>query len=314
MNKVIPIHPDINDSEVAIVDMVETELYKKEFLVSWVLGSYCTYSCSYCPEKYHDGKAAYHPTDIVQRILKSLPTNSNVLFTGGEPTFHPDFEKIILEKPDHVEISVISNGSRPYAFWERVAAKFKLVLLTYHIEHAIYDRFLQTAKLIYQENNNPGFVHLVMIPKRWDDCVNVYNMLSSEGIKVIAKPVIENFGFAATSISNLYTQEQLVWISEHDDTEIVTTMALKDKDTKTLYEVSVAKLLTHKQTDFYNWECHAPLERLYINMDGRVFDTACGQRKCLGNIYQGFDLPDKPMICKQHFCWCQSDIMAKKVK
>ena len=55
-------------------------------------------------------------------------------------------------------------------------------------------------------------------------------------------------------------------------------------------------------------------DRMYVDMDGSIFDTVCKQRTQTGSIYTGYTLPTEPMICKQNFCWCHSDINAKKIK
>mgnify|MGYP003654040527 CR=1 FL=1 len=249
--------------------------------VFWVLGNQCTYSCSYCPERFHSGTFKYQPTEKIQKLLKTLPP-ADVMFSGGEATYHPDFEKIVLEKPDHIKLSVISNASRPIGFWERITEKLHCVILTFHSEFANLDRFLATANLVYKEHKRYGRVNLTMIPEKWDYCINVYNTLIEKKIPVIAKPLVD--------------------------------IMLLDKDNNVIHNTSAPELLSSHNTDFREWECHTNTSRMYVDMDGSIFDTVCKQRTQTGSIYTGYTLPTEPMICKQNFCWCHSDINAKKIK
>lgn len=281
--------------------------------VFWVLGNQCTYSCSYCPERFHSGTFKYQPTEKIQKLLKTLPP-ADVMFSGGEATYHPDFEKIVLEKPDHIKLSVISNASRPIGFWERITEKLHCVILTFHSEFANLDRFLATANLVYKEHKRYGRVNLTMIPEKWDYCINVYNTLIENKIPVIAKPLVENFGSGSTGLLSGYTSEQLKWISEVSSEGEINDIMLLDKDNNVIHNTSAPELLSSHNTDFREWECHTNTSRMYVDMDGSIFDTVCKQRTQTGSIYTGYTLPTEPMICKQNFCWCHSDINAKKIK
>lgn len=207
---------DLNSPEVAYIK----NLSKDEFHVYWTLSSVCTYSCSYCPPEFHDGKYKYHPLEVIQKTFNKLP-RANVMFGGGEPTFHPDFERIVLEKPEHISISLLTNVSRPIAFWERIVDHLDIVISTFHVEFAIPDRFLKTVELIYLKSGRKGQVHMAMPPKHWDQCVDMYHLLRSNQIRVTIKPIL-------TSIMNLgdpgepdqkmiddYTPEQVDWMKKH---------------------------------------------------------------------------------------------------
>lgn len=290
-----------------------TEAHDSGYFILWILGNQCTYSCSYCPEHFHSGSIQYQPTDLIQRVLTELP-KSHVMFTGGEATYHPDFEKIVLEKPNHIDISVISNASRPLHFWERISPSLKLVVLTYHAEFAKLDRFLEICKLVYIQNKRMGRVNLTMIPEKWDECVNAVKVLSENGITVIPKPLVENFGFASTKVLSTYTNDQLKWISNSTKNTEFKNILVLDKDQKVLYKTNPSELISLRQTNFKGWECYTNTKTLYIDGDGTVFDTACRQRNNKGNIYSTYELSSSPMICEQDFCWCHSDIQPKKIK
>lgn len=287
--------------------------WDEDYFVFWLLGNQCTYKCSYCPDTFHSGSHKYQPIEVIQRVLKSLP-KSHVMFSGGEATFHPDFEKIVLEKPDHIRISVISNASRPIAFWERITEHLDTVVLTYHSEFANLDRFLETAKLVYLTHKRKGRINLTMIPEKWDICVNAYNKLKEAGLKVVAKPLVEDFGFKAEKLISGYTEEHVKWITEASKTVEYKIISVVGKNGEILGNTNPSELLITNQTNFKGWQCWTNTRVLNIGYGGGVKDTACKQREVLGDIYTGFTIPTEPKICYQDFCWCHSDIQPPKFK
>lgn len=198
---------DYNSPDVAYM----REFKEEELFVYWSVGTQCTYTCSYCPPMYHDGKFKYQLTDVIQKTLKKLPP-AHVMLTGGEPTFHPDFERIVLEKPDHIKLSVISNASRPIPFWERISDHLHVVILTFHSEFADMDRFFRTAEHVFLKSRRKGLVNITMLPKNWDKCVLACQTLREAGITVVVKPILKNFGSNANTLIDEYTEEQIKWM------------------------------------------------------------------------------------------------------
>jgi len=306
---------NLNSPDVAYMK----SLSKEEFHVYWSISSICSYACRYCPSEFHDGKYKYHSLDVVQRTFKKLPT-ANVMFGGGEPTFHPEFEKLVLEKPDHISISLLTNASRPIAFWERIVDKLDIVITTFHSEYANTDRFLNTMDLIYLKSGRRGQVHLAMDPKNWNICVGMYRKLKEKGIKVTVKPILtsimnlSNPGEPDQKIVDDYTEEQLDWMANLPDNDEFRTIGLYDKHGKLITKTTQSEIVSSKQNSFTGWKCYTPVMYLYIHWDGEVYDTACRQRKRLGNIHEDFTLSGEPITCHQNFCWCYGDIRTTKIK
>jgi MoaA/NifB/PqqE/SkfB family radical SAM enzyme len=300
---------DLNDPEVAYAE----ETHEKILLVYWMLGTTCTYTCSYCPPKFHDGKFAYQPYDIILKTMEKLPP-CHVMFTGGEATYHPEFEKIVHNAPSHIRVSVISNASRPVAFWERIVDRFKVVMLTFHAEFANLDRFFKTAELVYKESKRGGAINITMIPAHWDKCVEAYHRFIDAGMLVTVKPLVDNFGYQSSSVISDYSPEQLEWIKEKTNKNTNKNFATYNSKNELLFKTTPAEMLARNQTNFNGWTCYTPTQFLYINAAGDAYNTSCKQREHVGNIYTEFRLTSEPTICKQNFCWCYMDIMTKKVK
>jgi len=281
-----------------------------KIFVSWMLGNQCTYKCSYCNDSYHGGNHKFPSKEKIFEVFNTFDSPIKVMFLGGEPTYHPDFEEIVLEKPNHVTIQLISNGSRPLAFWERISQQLDLIILTYHIEYAKLERFKEIASAC---KNKLSRINLPMLPTRWSECMEVFNSLTASGFKVSPKVLLEDFGHTANKYLQGYNKEQLDWINSNQDAA-VHTMKLIDIAGAAFNKTNPSELLAQKFTNFKGWECESPKWNVSILADGRVFDTACKQRKQLGTIMGGFTLDRSPVICEQHFCWCYSDLHSKKTR
>ena len=303
---------NINDLTVGCVKPLHAPVKR----VYWNLGNTCPYSCSYCPKEYNSGSVPYHDIELVLDTLQKLDP-CVVTFGGGEPTYHPYFERIVNEKPDHIKVGVSSNLARPYAFWERIVDKLLLVMATFHIEFTPIDRFITTAELIYLKHKKQGQITVVMLPERWDDCVTAYETLVSRNLPVSAKPVLNTIDPTESDSINViddYTQDQLDWITNHNDEEKGPKfMGIFSKTGELLEKVSSWGLLSAKQS-FNGWLCHTPMFYLCINKFQEVFDQSCNQRSKLGTLTEGFTIPTSPTVCRQSACWCMSDIIQKKEK
>jgi len=289
------------------------ETTHQQFVVYWMMGNVCTYKCSYCPKHIHSGDVAYHPLEIIQKTLNSFPKGASVTLSGGEPTYHPDFEQIILEKPAHLRINLLTNGSRPYAFWERIVYKLNHVTLSYHIEFTKLERFLKTAELIFQIAKRPGIINMVMKHDRWDECIIAYNAIKAAGLAVTAKAEMTTLGPTAV-VSPHYKKEHRAWLAATSQSETHNNLVVFNKDNRFMGSTNPTELLATNQNDFRGWECHASITRLLIVPQGKVYDTQCKQQRLLGTIYDGFTLATEPVVCRTAACWCYNDLEAKKVK
>jgi hypothetical protein len=243
--------------------------------------------------------------------LALIPKQSRIIFSGGEPTYHPNFEEILDNKPDHFTYGVISNGARPYAFWERVLSKLSPIILTFHSEFATLDRFLETAMLCKPRLQR---INLTMIPWMWEESVNAYETFTKFGLPVSPKPLVKDFGFKSSSLIDQYLPEQVEWIKSKNNDGELKYIGLYNSKGDLLKKTNPSEMLSSGETNFLGWQCHTPSKTLYINTDGKIYDTSCKQRRLLGTVSTGFTLQTDPVTCQQDFCWCHPDIAPLKIK
>lgn len=280
--------------------------------VMWLLGNTCPYKCSYCNDTFNDGTFKYHSLEMVQSGMKLIP-DAHVMFSGGEPTYHPDFEEILETKPSNLGVSIISNGARPLAFWERIYPQIWSVILTFHVEYAFsnLDRFIKTASFCKTKLQK---INLTMLPERWDDCIVAFNSFREAGLNVSPKPLVQDFGFQSSAIIGRYTDAQREWIASHNKEENLQTIQILDSSKNIILKTNPSALIASKNTNFKGWECHTPKKFLMVDFDGKVYNTSCKQRQLVGTLQEGFIVNSAPMVCQQNFCWCHTDIVPKKVK
>ena len=99
----------------------KTMLHIKTFTVSWLLGRFCNYRCSYCWPYARSNTKDHRPTDLclktideIKRQARQRNFNSfHFSLSGGEPTFHPGYLDILeyladdVEKVAHTNVSVL---------------------------------------------------------------------------------------------------------------------------------------------------------------------------------------------------------------
>ena len=81
----------------------KTMLYRDTFTISWLLGRFCNYKCSYCWPYARADKKDHRPTELclktideIKRQAREQGFNSfNWSLSGGEPTFHPGYLDIL---------------------------------------------------------------------------------------------------------------------------------------------------------------------------------------------------------------------------
>lgn len=204
-------------------------LHNDMFCVSWLLGRYCNYSCSYCwpyahsREKDHrDGKVIIGAMDEIKRQARERGFNSfHFSFSGGEPTLHPQYLEILehyaADTPQtrYQSVHMTTNLSQGKDWFRSyIAATEKLhrvsVTASYHKEFAKREAF-RDKLILLQDHDVQVTINMVLSPDRfpllWDDAL----FFHEAGINVTLKPQSDE---KAAKIVPGYTEEQLRLLKE----------------------------------------------------------------------------------------------------
>ena len=185
-------------------------LYRDLFTVSWLLGRFCNYRCSYCWPYARSDRKDHRPTELclltideIKRQARENGFNSfHFSLSGGEPTFHPGYLDIMehlardVGNTNYTSVHMTTNMSRPLKWHETYvehAAKFHRASITasLHTEHVNTREKMQefADKLIFcQEHDVQVTINQVMVPewfeRDWENAL----FFHEQGINVTLKP------------------------------------------------------------------------------------------------------------------------------
>lgn len=254
-----------------------TMLYRDLFTVSWLLGRYCNYRCSYCWPYARSNTKDHRPTELclltideIKRQARANGFNSfHFSLSGGEPTFHPGYLDIMKHLADDVpntnytSVHMTSNCSRPRKWFEtyvEYAKPFHRASITasFHSEHLdTRERMQEFAdKLILaQEYDVQVTINMVMVPewfeRDWDNALFFHN----QGINVTLKPQSDP---TASRVVDGYSEDMLkrLWngMPQMGYTEVRRTWADRPTPTFQMPEYAVGQndrnVPWHMQVEF----------------------------------------------------------------
>lgn len=203
-----------------------TLLYRDLFTVSWLLGRFCNYNCSYCWPYARSGRKDHRPTELnlktideIKRQARGNGFNSfHFSLSGGEPTFHPGYLDMLKHLADDVHntnytsIHMTSNCSRPIKWFKtyvEYASHFHRASITcsLHVEHVDTPEKMQDLadKLILcQQHDVQITINMVMVPELFDLYYENALFFHDQGINVTLKPQSDP---TASRVVDGYTDE-----------------------------------------------------------------------------------------------------------
>ena len=206
-----------------------TMLYKDLFTVSWLLGRYCNYRCSYCWPYARSDSKDHRPTELclktideIKRQARERNFNSfHFSLSGGEPTFHPGYIDILnylnddVANTNYTSVHMTSNMSRPLKWFEEkycpAVSKFHRASITasLHTEHVDTPEKMQefADKLILcQKHDVQITINQVMVPEWFERDFDNALFFHNQGINVTLKPQSDP---TASRVVDGYTPEML---------------------------------------------------------------------------------------------------------
>lgn len=202
-------------------------LYRDLFTVSWLLGRYCNYRCSYCWPYARSDTKDHRPTELCLKTIDEIKRQArdngfnsfHFSLSGGEPTFHPGYLDILkyladdVSNTNYTSIHMTSNCSRPMKWFETYVEYAKIfhrasITASLHTEHVNTPEKMQefADKLILcQENDVQVTINMVMVPEWFDRDYDNALFFHNQGINVTLKPQSDP---TASRVVDGYTEEQ----------------------------------------------------------------------------------------------------------
>ena len=339
-----------------------TLLHRDLFTVSWLLGRFCNYSCSYCwpyassrKKDHRDINLLLLTVDEIKRQARQNGFNSfHFSFSGGEPTFHPDYLDLMQHLADDIPhcnyhtVHMTTNMSRKMKWFEEYADIVSIfhrasITASCHREHVNTDEKMQdfADKLEYcQTQDIQVTINQVMLPDKFEQCWEDALYFHEKGINVTLKPQSDP---TASFVVDGYTDEMLEKLHNGMPQRAFTESKAQIKRPKPKVELDLRYATTgipqHMQVEFEDskgkkwymdqaerfnafnfnkfkgWSCNSGYQGIIIREpDGSIKRSYSCDDKPLGYIYSGFKLFDKPMPCITNSCVSSADSKIPKRK
>jgi len=226
---------NVDFDKLQLVDVVKdpTIIYSSAFndykLVTWELGRRCNYDCWYCFPDSHNTYEGHKTLGSLKQGLKNISSiwgkNSKMkfVFTGGEPTFNPDFLEFVqyLRKDLFHIVHTTTNGSHTAEYYSNLMQVSDIVFsahLSYLENPAIYKKFVQnvssanTSKMSNDKSQlnwlgvrimlQPGKLELAK--QLYSDCKNIIENVVVDLLHDHYKKILP------------YSQEELDWFNSYE--------------------------------------------------------------------------------------------------
>lgn len=307
-----------------------TMLERPLFNVSWILGRFCNYSCSYCwpyarsDRVDHQDFAVYTRTiDEIKRQARARGFNEfHWSFSGGEPTAY----KRLLDLTKYMDdITVpyqsvhmttnLSPGSKWWKSWCDATSAWqrRSITASYHAEFAHEQEFGDKCLQLQYELVHVT-VNQVMVPELFWETYKRCERLYKRGINVTLKPQSDP---TASFVVGGYDKEML---------DVMQTGFPQNSMGEPIYQVSLVDDLGHEHlfdqaerfnafgfNQFQNWTCNAGYQSVIIRGNEVKRSYSCHDQP-LGTLTEGFNLFETPKQCITPSCVSSADSKIPKCK
>jgi hypothetical protein len=307
----------------------QTMLDMDLFSISWILGRFCNYKCSYCwPYARSDNPDYYTLTQyfgIIDEIKRQARYNNftkfHWSFSGGEPTAFKHFLKIVdhLQLDDTAQYQSIhmttnlSPGAKWWSSWltGTRALQRRSLTASFHAEFADEQEFADKCVNL-MDHGIFVTVNQVMVPDRFYETFDRCERFRKQGINVTLKPQSNE---TATSIVDGYTDD-MVKIMQDDFSQMVNDEKLfqirLNNGTKDYYLDQAERFNSFGFNKFSDWTCNSGYQSVIIRGNQVKRGYSCHD-PVLGTLDK-FELFTRPQKCITQTCVSSADSKIPKWK
>lgn len=308
-----------------------TMLSRPLFSVSWILGRFCNYKCSYCWPYARSDTSDHQEYEVYTRTIDEIKrqarqndfTEFHWSFSGGEPTAY----KRLIDLVKHIESDVespyqslhmttnLSPGSKWWNHWCDATSSLqrRSITASYHAEHSREQEFGDKClQLMY--NGVYVTVNQVMVPEQFYSLYERCQRLYDRGINVTLKPQSDP---TASRVVNGYTDEMIdlmqTGFPQRADDEDLYQIALYDSQgTEYLFD-QAERFNAYGFNKFQGWSCNSGYQSVIIRSNEVKRSYSCYDQP-LGTLTSGFRLFQTPIQCITPSCVSSADSKIPKCK
>jgi hypothetical protein len=302
----------------------QTMLDRPLFNVSWILGRFCNYSCSYCWPYARSDKLDYQTLEVYKATVDEIKRQAGLngftefhwSFSGGEPTAYkqlPDLVKHLDEtKSTYQSVHMTTNLSPGSKWWNTWCANTALlqrrsITASYHAEFAREQEFGDKCLQLMYERVHVT-VNQVMVPEKFFETLDRCERLRARGINVTLKPQSND---TATAVVEGYTPDMISIMQ--NDFEQQEGYQIRLTDGSQNYFIDQAERFNALGfNSFTNWSCNAGYQSVIIRGNEVKRAYSCKEEN-LGTI-EKFTLFSAPQQCVTARCVSSADSKIPKCK
>lgn len=301
--------------------MLDTDL----FSISWILGRFCNYKCSYCWPYANSDKPDHQELEVYIDTIKEIKSQANNngfkrfhwSFSGGEPTAYKHlFDLLSVVNNDSIHMT--TNLSPGINYWYKYLgitsnATRRSITASYHHEFAEEQEF--GDKILYLMNHGVLVtINQVMVPQQFAELYNRCQRFSDRGINVTLKPQTD---VTASYMVDGYTDDMIEKMRngfpQHVEDKNILQVKLIDSDENIWYIDQAERLNSFDFNKFNGWTCNSGYQSVIIRENEVKRSYSCHD-EILGTLTTGFTLFDKPRVCITPSCMSSADSKIPKCK
>lgn len=303
----------------------ETMLDQNLFSISWILGRFCNYKCSYCWPYANSQTPDYQELTVYINTMNEIRaqasdngfTRFHWSFSGGEPTAYKHSLEL-MSKVHYDSIHMTTNLSPGLQWWTRwldatQLSRRRSITASYHAEFANEDEFIEKC-LFLQENNVLVTVNQVMVPGHFTELYDRCSRMANKGINVTLKPQSNETasGIVDGYDDNMIRLMQNGFPQQVNDQEVL-QVKLIDDEQKIWHIDQAERFNSFGFNKFKGWTCNSGYQSVIIRENEVKRSYSCHDQR-LGTLDGGFKLFDTPKVCTTQSCVSSADSKIPKCK
>ena len=294
------------------------------FNISWILGRFCNYKCSYCWPYANSQILDYQLIDLYLSVVDQIKqqaqengfTEFHWSFSGGEPTAYKQLLHL-LKYVRNDTIHLTTNLSPGVSWWENWLTSTstfsrRSITASYHAEFASEDEFIKKI-LFLMDNDVYVTVNQVMVPTQFTELYQRCIRMKQFGINVTLKP---QSNITASSIVDGYTDSmidimQTEFIQSLNSNDVY-QIALYDTDNTEYLFDQAERFNAYNFNKFKDWKCNAGYQSVVIRGNEVKRAYSCHEQ-ILGTL-DSFNLFSSAQLCTTSSCVSSADSKIPKSK
>jgi uncharacterized radical SAM superfamily Fe-S cluster-containing enzyme len=300
------------------------------FSISWILGRFCNYKCSYCWPYARTDKLDFQSFEIYQNAIDEIKHQAqrngfnqfHWSFSGGEPTAYKQLNELIKHiqgdlNSRYQSIHMTTNLSPSSKWWHTWCLNTSLlqrrsITASFHDEFAQEKEFGDKCLQLMYENVYVT-INQVMVPEKFYELYDRMERFYNRGISVTLKPQSDP---TASSIVDGYTEDMIhkmkTGFPQKSNGVDVYQIVLYDEDNTEYMFDQAERFNAFGFNKFQGWACNSGYQSVIIRGNEVKRSHSCHDIS-LGTL-ENFKLFNEPKLCITPTCFSSADSKIPKCK